>query len=88
MVLWSSKDQGKTWKSKIMTWGSERNHSYARRPVNVHPEFYAFWADGHGREKSFSQLYFSDKKGKVFLLPTEMNSDFAKPVQIKRKSRK
>ncbi len=88
MVLWISKDQGKTWKSKIMTSGSERNHSYARRPVHVHPDFFAFWADGHGREKSFSQLYFSDRKGNVFLLPTEMNADFAKPVQIKPKSRK
>lgn len=88
MVLWVSKDRGRSWKSKIMTSGSERNHSYARRPVNVHPDFYAFWADGHGREKSFSRLYFSDKKGKVFLLPTEMDSDFAKPVQIKPNSRR
>ncbi|WP_026952839.1 BNR-4 repeat-containing protein [Algoriphagus mannitolivorans] len=88
MVLWISKDQGKSWKSKIMTSGSERNHSYARRPVNVHPDFYAFWADGHGREKSVSQLYFSDKKGNVFLLPTEMKADFAKPILIKSSSKK
>jgi hypothetical protein len=71
-----------------MTGNSKYNHTYVRRPVHAHDDFYAFWADGHGREKSGSQLYFSDRKGKVFLLPTAMDSDFAKPVQIKPKSRK
>ncbi|OOG77207.1 BNR-4 repeat-containing protein [Algoriphagus sp. A40] len=88
MVLWTSKDQGKTWKSKQMTANSQFNHSYARRPVNVHDDFYAFWADGHGREKSISRLYFSDKKGKVYQLPAEMKEDFAKPVKVKKSSKK
>jgi len=88
MVLWTSKDQGKTWKSKPMTVNSERNHSYARRPVNVHDDFYAFWADGNGREKSISRLYFSDKKGNVYQLPTEMESDFAKPIRVKKSGKK
>ncbi|MBN7813485.1 BNR-4 repeat-containing protein [Algoriphagus sp. H41] len=87
MVLWISKNQGKTWKSKPMTSNSEFNHSYARRPVQVHDEFYAFWADGNGREKSFSRLYFSDKKGNVYLLPTQMDSDFAKPMRVKSAKR-
>ncbi len=84
MVLWTSQDQGKSWKSKAMTTNSEFNHSYARRPVNVQREFFSFWADGHGRQKSFSKLYFSDRKGNVYLLPTEMKSDFAKPTRVKR----
>lgn len=82
MVLWTSKNQGKTWKSKALTANSQYNHSYARRPVNVHPDFYAFWADGHGRQKSVSRLYFADKKGNVYQLPTMMNTDFAKPKKI------
>lgn len=83
MVLWTSKDEGRTWKRKAMTANSKLNHSYARRPVNVHEDFYAFWADGHGREKSVSRLYFSDKKGNVFQLPTAMSGDFAKPEKVK-----
>lgn len=84
MVLWKSTNQGKTWKSKPMTANSDYNHSYARRPVNAHDEFYAFWADGHGREKSVSHLYFSDKKGNVYQLPDQMDSDFAKPMKVKK----
>lgn len=85
MVLWTSKNQGKTWKSKALTAGSMYNHSYARRPVNVHTDFYAFWADGHGRQKSVSRLYFADIKGNVYQLPTAMKTDFVKPIQIKKK---
>ncbi|KHJ38133.1 hypothetical protein PBAC_16740 [Pedobacter glucosidilyticus] len=87
MVLWTSKNQGKTWKSKALTAGSMYNHSYARRPVNVHTDFYAFWADGHGRQKSVSRLYFADIKGNVYQLPTIITTDFAKPIRIKKINR-
>jgi hypothetical protein len=83
MALWTSKNKGESWKRKVMTSGSDYNHSYARRPVNVHPDFFAFWADGHGRQKSVSRLYFSDQKGNVFLLPTEIQGEFGKPILIK-----
>ena len=83
MVLWTSGNQGKTWKSKQLTANSIYNHSYARKPVNVHPGFFAFWADGHGREHSPSRLYFSDKNGNVYQLPTKMDADMVKPVKLK-----
>jgi len=80
IAMWDSKDQGRTWnKTRRMTIGSERNHTYARKPVNAHPDFYALWADGHGRKPSESLLYFSDKKGNVRVLPRRMDGDFAKP---------
>lgn len=80
MEMWESKDHGKTWtKLKMLTWNSEYNHSYARRPVNVNPDFYAFWADGHGREPSESRLYFCDQDGNVYRLPQKMDGDFVKP---------
>tara|TARA_R110002124_G_scaffold287021_11_gene469926 strand:- start:21209 stop:21508 length:300 start_codon:yes stop_codon:yes gene_type:complete len=80
MEMWDSKDQGKTWtKLKMLTWNSKYNHSYARRPVDVNPDFYAFWADGHGREPSESRLYFCDREGNVYRLPQQMDGDFAKP---------
>jgi hypothetical protein len=80
MEMWESKDQGKTWtKLKMLTWNSEYNHTHARRPIRVHPYFYAFWADGHGRKPSESRLYFCDKEGNVYLLPQKMDNDFAKP---------
>ena len=80
--LWSSTDMGKTWKlERKMTQNSELNHCYPRRPVNAHPDFYAFWASGHGRQKSESTLYFSNQKGDVFALPRQMESDTYKPVR-------
>jgi hypothetical protein len=59
------------------------NHTYARRPVDAHPNFYAFWADGHGRQPSESRLYFCDKTGRrVFRLPPVMKNDFEKPIPV------
>ena len=80
MEMWISKNSGKSWnKIKQLTSNSEFNHTYARRAVNVNPGFYAFWADGHGRQPSESRLYFSDKDGNVYRLPKTMTGDFAKP---------
>ncbi len=85
MALWTSKDQGKTWKkTKQLTTGSERNHTYARRPVNAHPDFFALWADGHGRKPSLSMLYFCDREGNVRALPREMNSAKVSPELLPR----
>jgi hypothetical protein len=85
MALWVSKDAGRHWKKKRnITQNSPRNHSYARRPVNAHPGFYAFWADGNADKFSESKLYFTNKKGnKVWQLPYNMDKDFEKPVRLK-----
>ncbi|MEK6481789.1 BNR-4 repeat-containing protein [Catalinimonas sp. 4WD22] len=81
IAMWTSTDQGKSWKMvKQLTSSSERNHTYARRPVNAHPDFYAIWADGHGRQPSKSVLYFSDQEGNVFILPEQMDQDMMKPI--------
>jgi putative BNR repeat neuraminidase len=83
IALWISKDRGQAWKmSKQVTRNSPRNHTYARQPVNAHPDFYALWADGHGRKPSPSNLYFSDQNGNVFLLPREMKALFETPIRI------
>jgi hypothetical protein len=66
-----------------LTRNSPFNHTFARRPFDAHPDFYALWADGHGREPSLSSLYFTDQKGThVWRLPEKMDSDFAAPVAI------
>ncbi|HIG31380.1 MAG TPA: hypothetical protein EYQ50_27665 [Verrucomicrobiales bacterium] len=84
IAMWHSSDQGATWQlSSQLTTESPRNHTYARHPVNAHPEFYSFWADGHGRKPSLSNLYFCDKAGNVRVLPRKMDGDFAKPMPIK-----
>ena len=83
VAMWVSRDRGVVWqKVKQLTQDSERNHTYARHPVNAHPDFYAFWADGHGREPSASHLYFCDKAGTVRQLPREMEGDFARPKVV------
>ena len=82
MALWMSRDAGVTWqKKKQITCNSPFNHAYARRPVNAHPDFYAFWADGNPDEMSESRLYFTNKTGEnVRVLPRTMPEDFAIPV--------
>ncbi|NQV33619.1 MAG: BNR-4 repeat-containing protein [Phycisphaeraceae bacterium] len=83
MALWESKDRGKTWKRlKQLTRNSERNHTYARAPVNAHPDFYAFWADGHGGQPSQSNLYFCNRSGDVYALPRHMNELYAQPTRV------
>jgi hypothetical protein len=85
IAIWTSEDKGRTWKKvKQLTLGSKYNHTYVRRPVNAHPDFYALWADGHGREESPSSLYFTDWNGDhVWRLPTLMEGDYAKPEMVK-----
>ena len=89
MAMWTSKDLGKTWKKvKQLTKDSPYNHTYARCPVNAHPDFYAIWADGHGRKPSQSSLYFCDKQGNVRGLPREMTENLVKPELFEYKSSK
>ena len=84
MAMWTSRDAGQTWTmAKQLTTGSERNHTYARRPVNAHPDFYALWADGHGRQPSESTLYFCNRNGDVFVLPRQMDEDSVTPQIMK-----
>jgi len=83
VAMWISDDQGTTWrKEKDLTNGSLRNHSYVRRPLNAHPGFYGFWADGNPHEFSVSRLYFTTQNGSVFELPPTMNSGIAKPKLV------
>jgi len=84
MVLWQSPDRGITWhRTRTLTAGSSRNHTYARRPVDAHPDFYSLWADGHTLEPSESALYFTNRDGSaVFRLPREMTADWQAPERL------
>jgi hypothetical protein len=84
MALWLSRDEGKSWtKLRDITHNSSRNHAYARRPVNAHPDFYAFWADGNPDALSESHLYFTNQTGdQVWELPYEMKEDNAAPKPL------
>lgn len=81
VAMWTSGDRGATWtKVKQLTHDSPYNHTYVRRPVNAHPDFYAIWADGHARQKSDSRLYFTNRDGtRVWRLPVQIEGDAAKP---------
>lgn len=88
VAMWISDNQGRNWKlARRMTTGSDYNHTYVRQPVNAHPDFYAFWADGHGRQPSESRLYFCNQAGDVFRLPVEMSADSAQPERLPAESR-
>lgn len=84
MVMLTSNDRGKTWKrERQLTRNSKFNHTYARRPVNAHPDFYAFWADGDTLKPSESHLYFTNRDGSgVWRLPSEGMKEFEKPVRL------
>ena len=81
VAVWTSSDRGATWKMlRQLTHQSSFNHTYCRKPIDAHPDFYAFWADGHAREPSESRLYFCDKSGeRVRMLPPLMHGEFASP---------
>lgn len=84
MGMWLSRDQGAKWeKVKALTHDSERNHSYARKPLNAHPDFYALWADGDPMKPSKSLIYFTTKDGAVFVLPEKMEGVGERPQRIK-----
>jgi hypothetical protein len=85
IVMWRSKDQGATWeKLAQLTHDSPMNHTYARRPFNAHPDFYALWADGNAREPSECSLYFTNQKGDhVWRLPRKMSAEFATPEAVR-----
>lgn len=83
IAMWISRDVGNTWqKERHLTRNSPRNHSYVRRPVNAHPDFYAFWADGNALEPSESHLYFATRSGDVRVLPYAMTQDLEEPRRL------
>lgn len=85
MLLWSSADQGATWRSRPLTAGSARNHAYARRPVPCHPGFAAFWADGDPTAASPSDLFVADAEGRVYRLPSRMTTARQAPEALPRR---
>lgn len=83
MVMWTSTDQGATWtRARTLTGGSARNHSYARKPLDAHPDFYTIWADGNPLEPSPSRIYFATRDGDVFVLPERMTGATARPARV------
>lgn len=83
IAVWETRDGGGKWElARQMTSKSNYNHTYVRRPLNAQKDFFAIWADGHGRKPSESYLYYSDSKGRVFQLPRDFTGEeiTAKPV--------
>jgi hypothetical protein len=89
MVVWESRDDGKTWEKKNqVTWNSTRNISYARRPLNANDDFYAYWADGDPDRLSESHLYFANRTGDVVReLPYNMEKEFQEPAIVSMNGR-
>ena len=85
MALWTSHDAGITWsRDAIITSGSLRNQSFARRPVNAHKDFYCFWVDGDPGQMSISKIYFTNDKGnRLWVLPYLMKQESEKPALVK-----
>ena len=83
MAIWESRNEGESWiRKRQLTVSSTLNHSYARRPMNAHPDFQAFWADGHADSLSSSRLYFCDRRGRVFRMPGLMQTELMRPERV------
>jgi putative BNR repeat neuraminidase len=83
IAIWLTEDAGNTWRMvRQITNDSQFNHTYVRRPVNAQPDFYALWADGHGRQPSKSRLYYCNRDGDAFMLPETMNTPFARARKL------
>jgi hypothetical protein len=84
MVVWTSADQGRTWRrGKTLTHDERHNHSYARRPLGYKRDFAALWASGDARKPSESQLYFTDRAAThVWRLPPEMTAGAQQPQVV------
>lgn len=87
VVWWGSRDKGLTWsKQRDVTRRSPMNHNYVRRPVNAHPDFYAFWGDGNPDKLSESRLYFTKRTGdRVWRLPYQMDGLTAVPEVVRQR---
>jgi hypothetical protein len=86
MAVWESRDEGRHWRRiRVLTQGSVRNHAYARRPLDAHPDVQAIWADGDADQLSVSHLYLTDRRGRVFRLPYDMQGPYEKPEPVYRK---
>ena len=74
--MWQSSDQGRTWNKQRELTRRESDEPHLRpASLNAHPDFFAIWADGHGRKPSDSPIYFANSTGDVFQLPENMTSD-------------
>jgi hypothetical protein len=84
ITVWRTRNSGLSWQQEtVLTRSSPRNHTYVRRPLNPHPDFAGFWADGNPLEESESRLYFTDRAASaVWQLPTRMTGDAAAPERL------
>jgi hypothetical protein len=84
VALWESRDEGRSWRRlRVLTSGSAVNHTYVRRPLAAHPDFWALWADGSTRAPGESRLYFTDRAcEQVWRLPARMRGEFAAAERV------
>lgn len=84
MAVWRSDDGEDAWeRERTVTEGSERNHTYARRPRPAVAPFEVFWADGDASAFSESRLYFGRVDGSAhWRLPEEMDVEWERPPRI------
>lgn len=82
MSLRVSADAGQSWQIRTFPNDTARNQTYARKPLNAHPDFVAFWADGDAFSPSDSNLYFANRSGEVFRLPPHFEGASAFPERV------
>ena len=85
MTLFAGSADGRDWQRiRQVTHGSDKNHGYARHPLEANDDLAWIWADGNARDISVSHFYFSDINGNVSQLPPVMDSDWAPPLDLSK----
>lgn len=84
LVRWMSEDAGRSWYPLRLTNNSEVNHNWPRHPLNANAGMDFLWADGNTRKPSASRIYFADRQGNTYVLPTAMDADTAKPKLVQK----
>lgn len=79
VVMWMSRDAGRSWWRTTLTPEAEYNHNNVCRPLNANEDCYAFWADDACESSNGSNLYFGTQQGRVFRLPHRMKKPFVYP---------
>ncbi|HNX79375.1 MAG TPA: BNR-4 repeat-containing protein [Prolixibacteraceae bacterium] len=85
VAMYQSFDSGKTWTmAQQVTFNSQRNNSYVRRPQHARDPFLYYWADGNPHQFSISKLFFGDSQGNVYEMPYQFSGKWVKPVKVSR----
>ncbi len=84
VVMWMSRDAGRSWFRSTLTPETKHNHNHVIRPLDANEDCYALWSDNFCVDKAGNNLYLCTQQGRVFKLPNKMEKPFVYPELYKQ----